>query len=171
MIESTNRRSLIKTLAVGGAGLALSRAVPTAAQSSTTGTAPVSAVKIADLETLGQEFATTEFKFADKKCLLVRLPASKDTTKNTERILEANAKAKDGKTQTVYLTTYTRICTHLGCTPGLPDPDHRMTCPCHGSIFALDGSVIQGPAARPLQAVKLAVKDGAVIASTLLDEK
>ncbi len=171
MTESINRRTLNKTLAVGGASLILSRALPTAAQSSTASTVTMSPVKVADLETLDKEFAAQEFKFADKKCLLVRLPISKDATKKTERVLETNAKTKDGKTQTVYLTAYTRICTHLGCTPGLPDPDHRMTCPCHGSIYAIDGSVIQGPAEKPLQAVKLTVKDGAVIASALLDEK
>lgn len=163
MLESRRRRKLIKTLALGGAGLALSRAVATATQSSP--------LKVADLETLDREFATIEFKFADTKCLLVRLPAPTGAGKKTERILEATAKTRDGKTQTVYLTAYTRICTHLGCTPGLPEADHQMTCPCHGSVYAIDGSVIQGPAEQPLQAVKLEVKDGAVIASALLDEK
>jgi cytochrome b6-f complex iron-sulfur subunit len=166
MTESTDRRRLVKTFALGGASLILSRAVPTAAQPSAT-----SPVKITDLETLDKEFAAQEFKFADKKCLLVRLPAPKDAPKKSDRILEASLKAKDGKAQTVYLTAYTRVCTHLGCTPALPDPDHRMACPCHGSIFAVDGSVIQGPAARPLQAVKLTVKDGAVLASALLEDK
>jgi Rieske Fe-S protein len=40
------------------------------------------------------------------------------------------------------------ICTHLGCTV-LPGAG-ALDCPCHGSIFNLDGSFIQGPAGGPL---------------------
>jgi Rieske Fe-S protein len=39
-------------------------------------------------------------------------------------------------------------CTHQGCQP---EPvAERLVCPCHGSEFALDGSVLEGPAERPL---------------------
>ncbi len=43
------------------------------------------------------------------------------------------------------------VCTHLGCTVQHFQSDHRFHCPCHGSVFAPDGSVIHGPAPRPLQ--------------------
>ena len=39
-------------------------------------------------------------------------------------------------------------CTHQGCQPE-PVGD-RLACPCHGSEFAFDGAVLQGPAERPL---------------------
>jgi len=39
-------------------------------------------------------------------------------------------------------------CTHQGCQPE-PVAD-RLVCPCHGSEFAFDGQVLQGPAERPL---------------------
>ncbi|PLX68970.1 MAG: cytochrome B6 [Denitrovibrio sp.] len=39
-------------------------------------------------------------------------------------------------------------CTHLGCTVALNGEE--FACPCHGSKFASDGSVIQGPATRSL---------------------
>jgi len=39
-------------------------------------------------------------------------------------------------------------CTHRGCQPE-PVGD-RLVCPCHGSEFDLGGSVLQGPADRPL---------------------
>lgn len=39
-------------------------------------------------------------------------------------------------------------CTHQGCQPG-PVGD-RLVCPCHGSEFAFDGTVLEGPASRPL---------------------
>jgi nitrite reductase/ring-hydroxylating ferredoxin subunit len=42
-------------------------------------------------------------------------------------------------------------CTHLGCIVGFNDAERAWECPCHGSRFAVDGSVIQGPANRPLE--------------------
>ena len=42
-------------------------------------------------------------------------------------------------------------CTHLGCLVHFNDTETAWECPCHGSRFAVDGSVIQGPANRPLE--------------------
>ena len=40
------------------------------------------------------------------------------------------------------------ICKHLGCTVDVDGP--RLLCPCHGSTYARDGSVLRGPTQRPL---------------------
>ena len=46
-------------------------------------------------------------------------------------------------------------CTHQGCQPE-PVAD-RLACPCHGSEFAFDGRVLQGPAERPLTRYEVTV--------------
>jgi glycine/D-amino acid oxidase-like deaminating enzyme/nitrite reductase/ring-hydroxylating ferredoxin subunit len=46
-------------------------------------------------------------------------------------------------------------CTHLGCIVHFNDAETAWECPCHGSRFGTDGSVIQGPANRPLERQEL----------------
>ncbi|MFI9613501.1 FAD-dependent oxidoreductase [Streptomyces sp. NPDC052023] len=42
-------------------------------------------------------------------------------------------------------------CTHLGCLVAFNRAEQAWECPCHGSRFAPDGQVVQGPAVRPLE--------------------
>lgn len=42
------------------------------------------------------------------------------------------------------------VCTHLGCLTRPNASEDGFFCPCHGSEFSLDGSVIKGPAPTPL---------------------
>jgi glycine/D-amino acid oxidase-like deaminating enzyme/nitrite reductase/ring-hydroxylating ferredoxin subunit len=46
-------------------------------------------------------------------------------------------------------------CTHLGCIVHFNDAETAWECPCHGSRFDVDGSVIQGPANRALERKEL----------------
>lgn len=41
-------------------------------------------------------------------------------------------------------------CTHLGCVVAFNRAEQAWECPCHGSRFAPDGRILQGPAVRPL---------------------
>jgi menaquinol-cytochrome c reductase iron-sulfur subunit len=41
-------------------------------------------------------------------------------------------------------------CTHLGCAYHWDDSRREFLCPCHNSLFAIDGKMISGPARRPL---------------------
>jgi glycine/D-amino acid oxidase-like deaminating enzyme/nitrite reductase/ring-hydroxylating ferredoxin subunit len=45
------------------------------------------------------------------------------------------------------------VCTHAGCTVHWNSFEGCWDCPCHGSQFATDGQVLNGPAATPLAAV------------------
>lgn len=41
-------------------------------------------------------------------------------------------------------------CSHLGCSVALNKDAKSFDCPCHGSRFHLDGTVLRGPAPVPL---------------------
>ncbi len=51
------------------------------------------------------------------------------------------------------------ICTHRQCTVGYDRDKKRIVCPCHGSNYALDGTVLNGPAERPLQVFEATLDD------------
>lgn len=42
-------------------------------------------------------------------------------------------------------------CTHLGCQVNFNTAERSWDCPCHGSRFAPDGTVLQGPAVHRLE--------------------
>jgi Rieske Fe-S protein len=48
------------------------------------------------------------------------------------------------------------VCTHMKCKVHWNDVESSWDCPCHGSRFAPDGTVIEGPATEALQQKPLA---------------
>jgi Rieske Fe-S protein len=49
------------------------------------------------------------------------------------------------------VTAVSSVCTHLGCQVSFNDAERSWDCPCHGSRFAVDGSVLHGPAVHRLE--------------------
>lgn len=60
-------------------------------------------------------------------------------------------------------SAFSAVCTHLGCITRWVEDDNMVECPCHGSKFGRDGSLIQGPAPRPLAHLLIALQDGQLI--------
>lgn len=65
------------------------------------------------------------FKFLDRPAVLVHLP--------------------DGK-----YTSLSAKCTHMGCTVSFEPKGDYFLCECHGSKFSITGTVLKGPATKPL---------------------
>lgn len=57
-----------------------------------------------------------------------------------------------------------QVCTHLGCL--VRQTDEGYGCPCHGSRFAKDGTLLRSPAPRDLDYFAVEVVDGAVVVDT-----
>ena len=60
-------------------------------------------------------------------------------------------RAPDGE-----LFAVSAVCTHLGCKVHWNSVETSWDCPCHGSRFRPDGTVIEGPALQPLKRKHLA---------------
>ena len=52
------------------------------------------------------------------------------------------------------------VCTHAGCAVRYDSAGKALSCPCHGSRFALTGEVLRGPAGRALKVYAVAFDPG-----------
>jgi Rieske Fe-S protein len=48
------------------------------------------------------------------------------------------------------VAVFAQNCSHLGCSINFNQDARTFDCPCHGSRFHLDGTVLHGPAQNPL---------------------
>ena len=61
---------------------------------------------------------------------------------------------------TADVTIYSPLCTHLGCGYRWESDRQVFFCPCHGSVFDIEGRVLAGPAPRPLDTLPVKIENG-----------
>jgi menaquinol-cytochrome c reductase iron-sulfur subunit len=61
------------------------------------------------------------------------------------------------------VTVFSPICPHLGCRYDWQPQTRHFVCPCHGSVFALDGKVLAGPAPRSLDTLPKKIEQGELL--------
>jgi len=69
------------------------------------------------------------------------IPADGEITFSDEAIIVSKGSS---------LRVFRPACTHLGCTIRTASGG-ELVCPCHGSRFNLNGTVVKGPATKPLK--------------------
>ena len=58
------------------------------------------------------------------------------------------------------IVVFSPICPHLGCGFRWDGGDNKFKCPCHGSIYDVNGKVLAGPAPRSLDVLPSKVEQG-----------
>jgi cytochrome b6-f complex iron-sulfur subunit len=120
--------------------------------------------------------AATAFLFAFlgaarlPKAAVIPAPSKKFRVTLPENLAEGAAVVPAGRSVAVFrdaqgVYAISTVCTHLGCI--VKSEADGFHCPCHGSRFHPDGSVLKGPAPAPLK--WLSVSKGAA-GSYVVDE-
>jgi len=65
------------------------------------------------------------------------------------------------------IVAYAPQCTHLGCAYHWDSRQTHFVCPCHNSVFAVDGKVEEGPAPRPLDRYQTRIEGSKVLIGPL----
>jgi len=62
-------------------------------------------------------------------------------------------------------------CTHLGCAYHWEERSSEFLCPCHSSVFSVDGKVVSGPAPRPLDRYDTKIENGKLLLGALRESR
>src|SRR5262245_21081215 len=62
-------------------------------------------------------------------------------------------------------------CTHLGCAYHWEEDKKQFLCPCHTSVFSIDGKVVSGPAPRPLDRYEAKVQNNKLLLGEIRESK
>jgi len=95
-------------------------------------------IPLSKIKSLGSVGGSARLKIKDRAFLLVR--DSKDA-----------------------IRAFSPSCTHQKTTLKYNHKKRRMECPSHGSLFDLQGSVLKGPASKPLPTYEAVLTEGRII--------
>jgi menaquinol-cytochrome c reductase iron-sulfur subunit len=87
------------------------------------------------------------------------------------RILSEKSTAWAVKLDNGEVIAFAPQCTHLGCAYHWDDPKKEFLCPCHTSVFSIDGKVISGPAPRPLDRFEAKVQNNKLMIGEIQGSK
>ena len=54
---------------------------------------------------------------------------------------------------------FSPVCPHLGCRYNWDETKKLFVCPCHNSVFTIEGDVVSGPAPRGLDELPAEIRD------------
>ena len=57
------------------------------------------------------------------------------------------------------IKVYSPVCPHLGCRYNWDEATKQFVCPCHNSVYSIDGKVVSGPAPRGLDELPSEIKN------------
>jgi Rieske Fe-S protein len=141
------RREALKTIGISTVSLAGAASIVGCAPSAQEGSRNVAAqggVRVGKTSDFPKVGSSLEFDFGGSPAIAVR----------TETV-QANGLSVNS----LNFVALSRICTHLGCTVGLPDTTGKLSCGCHGAVYqAQTGAVLNGPATRALAQIKLELR-------------
>ena len=75
------------------------------------------------------------------------------------------------KTDEKNVVAYAPQCTHLGCAYHWDEKESHFLCPCHTSIFSMDGKVQSGPAPRPLDRYAIRINGSKLLVGTEIQKQ
>ncbi len=83
------------------------------------------------------------------------------------KILSENSTAWVVKRPDNTVVAFGPQCTHLGCPYHWDERKSEFLCPCHNSLFSLEGKVVSGPAPRPLDRYDLKIQGNKLLIGRL----
>jgi menaquinol-cytochrome c reductase iron-sulfur subunit len=87
------------------------------------------------------------------------------------RVLSEKSTAWAVKLDNGEIVAFAPQCTHLGCAYHWDEPKKQFLCPCHTSVFSVDGKVISGPAPRPLDRFDAKIQNNKLMLGEIHESK
>ena len=149
--EQVTRRGFVGwALGVGAAFVAVVAGIPLVGSVMRSGgqAKPGEFMKVADVASLpvGEPFGLTFVEETQDAYSYSMLPHSVFAVKHSD----------------TDVTVLSPVCPHLGCQVFFDREKKQFDCPCHGSIFTVDGARTAGPAPRGLDTLPAKIEKGAL---------